>query len=150
MALYVPESRRRRRLLVAVAVALLLGLGGGYAVGRVSAPGLSSYVETARAQARQLAAGLRFVPIEYARQYPAGNVGPGSSASDTVRRTTSRVDAALAAAPWLGRSARQRVRDAVAAVRDAADAKATPSRFRRVAEQAAGVVDDVFGLPSGG
>lgn len=148
MAIYIPESRRRQRLLLAAAAALLVGLVLGWLGGRVTAPGLGDYVRTAAAEGRQLEASMRFLPIEYARQYAGGSVGPGSSAQDTVDRAARGLDRVLAAAPWLGPADRTRLTQAVGAVADAARRKATPEEFRRTAEQAAATVADV--LPTGG
>lgn len=148
MAIYIPESRRRQRLLLAAAAALLVGLVLGWLGGRLTAPGLGDYVRAAATQGRQLEASMRFLPIEYARQYAAGAVGPGTSAQDTVDRAARGLDRLLATAPWLGPADRTRLTQAVGAVPDAARRKVTPEEFGQVAEQAAATVAEV--LPTGG
>jgi hypothetical protein len=149
VSLYREPGRRRALVgwIVAVA-ALAAGLGGGYALGRSSAPEptAAAVVERLRADLRPVAGGLELLPTEY----PQTRGGAGGEEA-AVRGDLDRIRSGLRAAGpdlrMLAPDAARELERAVAALEAAIGARASPAEVERLATAATAALARV---PGGG
>jgi hypothetical protein len=151
MSLYRQAGRPRgRTLLIAAVVALVVGLGGGYALGRATAPEptLAENVADLRAKLGRASDGIELTTTEYGQavrdgrivaptEYQAAqaDVQRASDAVASVRTDLHEFDAARAAA----------LENALAALAAAVKSKADPARVKQLSDDASTALNAVLG-----
>jgi hypothetical protein len=146
MALYVPPARRRRRLVLVASACLLVGIGGGYLVGQASVTTTSEQVARVQADGDQIATRIEALTIEYEQAVNGTGDTIQGGVLQPLQGIEREVQRVLAAAIWLGPTARDTVNRAIGDVRAAAGQKALPDDFADRTAAAAAAIRTTLGV----
>lgn len=142
---YVPLSRRRRNATLVALATLLVGLVVGVVVGRSAAVTASEAARNVRAKGDTLGTRIEALTIEYDQAI----AGTGDTvqrgvldALDLVQADTNKL---IADSPWLGVAQKQKLDEAITAVRTAAENRIGTDAFSEVATRTAALIRETFG-----
>jgi hypothetical protein len=142
---YIPLSRRRRNATLVALATLLVGLVVGIVVGRSAAVTASEAATQVRAKGDTLGTRIEALTIEYDQAI----AGTGDTVQAGVLDALDLVDAdtskLIADSPWLGGSQKQKLHDAITAVRTAATSRVDTDTFADIAAKTAALIRETFG-----
>ena len=145
---YIPLSRRRRNATLVALATLLVGLVVGVVVGRTAAVTASEAAKQVRARGDTLGTRIEALTIEYEQAIAGTGDTVQSGVLDALDLVEADMNKLIVDSPWLGVIQRQKLHDAITAVRTAATNRVDPDAFSDIAANTAGLIRETFGAPA--
>ena len=145
---YIPLSRRRRNATLVALATLLVGLVVGVVVGRTAAVTASEAAKQVRARGDTLGTRIEALTIEYEQAIASTGDTVQSGVLDALDLVEADMNKLIVDSPWLGVIQRQKLHDAITAVRTAATNRVDPDAFSDIAANTAGLIRETFGAPA--
>jgi hypothetical protein len=143
---YIPLSRRRRNALLLALAALLVGLVVGVVVGRSAAVTASEAAAQVRSRGDTLGTRIEALTIEYDQAIAGTGDTVQRGVLDALDLVEGDMNKLIADSPWLGVAQKQRLHDAITAVRTAATSRVDTVTFGDVAANTAALIRETFGV----
>ena len=143
---YIPLSRRRRNALLLALTTLLVGLVVGVVVGRSAAVTASEAATQVRARGDTLGTRIEALTIEYDQAIAGTGDTVQHGVLDALDLVEGDMNKLIADSPWLGVAQKQRLHDAITAVRTAAASRVDTGTFGDLAAKTAALIRETFGL----
>ena len=142
---YIPLSRRRRNATLVALATLLVGLVVGVVVGRSAAVTASEAAKLVRARGDTLGTRIEALTIEYDQALAGTGDTVQRGVLDALNLVEADMNKLIADSPWLGVAQKQKLHDAITAVRTAATRRVDTGAFSDIAASAATLIRETFG-----